>query len=327
MKAIIVQTDQENRPLKWADVPDPEYGPDEVLVEIHATALNRADLMQRAGNYPPPPGAPDIIGLEMAGRIAALGANVSGWQVGDRVCALLPGGGYAEQVAVPPQMLILLPDEWSFEQAAAIPEVFLTAYVNLFMEANLQAGETVLIHGGASGVGTAGIQMAHQAGCQVFITAGTDEKTARCTELGADLAINYKTEDFAERIKDYTNGAGVDVILDMVGAAYLERNLQLLKLRGRLVFISTLGGSRTDIDLRQLMGKRLRLIGSVLRSRTLAEKIEIKERFMAQFWPALVDGQLQPIIDTVYPIAQAIKAHLNISVYINIGKFVLQVRA
>ena len=206
MKAIVVHTEQEGNPLVWEDVPDPQFGPDEVLVKIHAAALNRADLMQRAGSYPPPAGASEILGLEMAGTVMAVGKHVPNRQVGERVCALLPGGGYGEQINVPHQMLIPIPDSWSFEQAAAIPEVFLTAYVNLFMEANLQQGETVLIHGGASGVGTAAIQLAREAGCQVFITAGTDEKTAYCRELGAELAINYKQEDFAERIKSYTNG-------------------------------------------------------------------------------------------------------------------------
>jgi len=326
MKAIVVQSDQENRPLIWQELPDPMYGPDEVLVDIHAAALNRADLMQRAGNYPPPPGASDILGLEMAGRIAGAGANVTGWQVGDRVCALLSGGGYAEQVSIAHQMLMPIPDNWSYEQAAAIPEVFYTAFVNLFMEAGLQQGETVLIHGGASGVGTAGIQLAREAGCRVFITAGTEEKVARCVDLGAELAINYKQEDFAERIEAHTNGEGVDVILDMVGAAYLERNLRLMKLRGRLVFISMLSGATTEINLGALMGRRLRLIGSVLRSRSLAEKIEIKERFMQRFWPLLLDGTIQPIIDSVYPIEQANEAHRYMAENKNIGKIILQVR-
>ncbi len=326
MKAITVKTDQQDRALSWQDVPDPTYEPEEVLVDIHAAALNRADLMQRAGNYPPPPGAPDILGLEMAGQIAAVGNNVPDWRVGDRVCALLPGGGYAEQVNVPAQMLMPLPDDWSFEQGAAVPEVFLTAFVNLFMEAGLQAGETVLIHGGASGVGTAAIQLAREAGCRVFTTAGTGEKTARCEELGAELAINYKQEDFAERIEAQTNGEGVDVILDMVGAAYLERNLRLLRLRGRLVFISMLSGAKTEINLGALMGRRLRLIGSVLRSRSLAEKVDIKERFMARFWPRLVDGTIQPIIDSVYPVAQANQAHQCMAANKNIGKIILKIQ-
>jgi putative PIG3 family NAD(P)H quinone oxidoreductase len=324
MKAIIVQTEQKDRPLLWGDAPAPSFGPEEVLVNIHAAALNRADLMQRAGNYPPPPGAPETLGLEMAGEIAAVGEAVTGWQVGDRVCALLPGGGYAEQVAVPQQMLMPLPDDWSFEQGAAVPEVFLTAYVNLFMEAGLQPGENVLIHGGASGVGTAGIQMARETGCRVFTTAGTEEKVSTCRQLGAELAINYRENDFAEQILAHADG--IDVILDIVGADYLESNLRVLKLRGRLVFISTLSGSRTQIDLRYLMGKRLRLIGSTLRARSLAEKVEIKERFMAQFWDSLLSGAIKPVIDSVYSIEQANEAHEHMRQNKNIGKIILKVR-
>lgn len=325
MKAIVVQTDQKDRPLAWQDVADPAYGADEVLVDIRAAALNRADLAQRAGNYPPPPGASDILGLEMAGVISALGSEVSGWKVGDRVCALLPGGGYAERINVPYQMLMPLPEAWSFEQGAAIPEVFFTAYLNLFMEAGLKAGDATLIHGGASGVGTAGIQMARQAGCRVFATAGSDEKAARCQELGAEAAINYKKEDFAERIQALTGGQGVDVIMDMVGADYFERNLQLLKVYGRLVFIATLSGASVELDIRKLMGRRLRLIGSVLRPRSVAEKVEIKQRFMAQFWPMLLDGTIEPVIDSVYPIEQANEAQQRMAENKNIGKIILRV--
>ncbi|MCL4861207.1 MAG: NAD(P)H-quinone oxidoreductase [Caldilineaceae bacterium] len=325
MNAIHVDATKEGRPLVWQATPDPSIGPDEVLVDIHATALNRADLMQRAGNYPPPPGAPDILGLEMAGVIRQVGADVRGWQVGDRVCALLPGGGYAEQAAAPQAMLMPLPQGWSFEQAGAMPEVFLTAYVNLYMEANLQPGETVLMHGGASGVGTAAIQLLRATGNPVIVTAGGADKCAACSELGADLAINYKEEDFVARVKAFTGGAGVDVILDMVGADYLERNLSLLKLKGRLVFISTLSGGQTQINLGALMGRRLRLIGSVLRSRSLDEKVAIKERFMAQFWPRLEEGSIQPVIDSVYPITQANEAQQRMAENLNIGKIVLQV--
>lgn len=326
MKAIVIQTEQENRPLGWQTVEAPGYSDEEVLVDIVATALNRADLAQRVGHYPPPPGASEILGLEMAGRIASAGNKVSGWQVGDRVCALLPGGGYAEQVNVPQQMLIPIPDDWSFEQAAALPEVFFTAYVNLFMEAGLRAGETVLIHGGASGVGTAAIQLVRQAGCRAFATAGTDEKVTRCQELGAELAINYKKTDFAEQIQTHTDGAGVDVILDMVGADYFERNLQLLKLRGRLVIIATLSGGQTSLNLGALMRRRLHVIGSVLRSRSLAEKVEIKEKFMAQFWPLLENGAIKPVIDSVYPIAEANAAQQHMAENKNIGKIILKVR-
>ncbi len=326
MKAIVVQADREDNPLSWEEVADPTPGPGEVLVNIHAAALNRADLMQRAGKYPPPPGAPEILGLDMAGQIAALGDNVTGWQVGDRVCALLAGGGYAEQVAVPHQMLMGIPDEWSYEQAAAIPEVFLTAFVNLFMEGCLRERECVLIHGGASGVGTAAIQLARLAGCRVVATAGTEEKVARCRELGAELAINYKEDDFYEYVMAHTNRKGVDLVLDMVGADYLERNLKLLKLRGRIVFIALLSGSQVEINLGLLLKNRLRLVGSLLRSRPLAEKVEIKERFMANFWSLLLNGTIAPIIDRVYPVEQAEEAHAYMANNQNIGKIILKVR-
>lgn len=326
MKAIVIQTDHSDKPLVWQEVPNPTYSADEVLVDIYAAALNRADLAQRAGNYPPPPGASSILGLEIAGRIAAVGANVTGWKVGDRVCALLTGGGYAEQVNVPASMLMLVPDDWSYEQAAAIPEVFFTAFVNLFGEAGVQKGETLLIHAGASGVGTAAIQLLCEAGCHALATAGSDEKIAYCLKLGAELAVNYKKEDFVERVMAHTNGQGVDVILDNVGAAYLERNVRLLKLKGRLVFIGTMSGSQAEINIGALMGRRLRLIGSVLRSRSLAEKVEIKEKFMAQFWPLLVNGKIQPIIDSVYPIWQANEAHQRMAENKNIGKIILKVR-
>lgn len=326
MKAIAIQTDQEDRPLVWQDAPAPAYGDDEVLVDIFATALNRADLAQRAGNYPPPPGASPILGLEVAGRIAALGANVTGWQVGDRVCALITGGGYAEQVNIPAAMLMPIPDSWSFEQGAAVPEVFYTAFVNIFMEAQLQKGETVLIHGGGSGVGTAAIQLVREGGGRAIITAGSDEKIAYCMGLGAELAINYKKEDFAEGVRVHTNGQGVDIILDNVGAAYLEQNVRLLKLKGRLVFIGTMSGSRAELNISALMSRRLRLIGSVLRPRSLVEKVEIKEKFMAQFWPPLLNGTIQPIIDSVYPIEQANEAHQHMAADKNIGKIILKVR-
>lgn len=324
MKAILVQTDREGHPLLWGDMPDPVPAAGEVLVDIYATALNRADLLQRQGNYPPPAGASPVMGLEMAGEIRALGDGVTGWAVGDRVCALLPGGGYAEQTTVPQSMLMPIPANWTYAQAAAVPEVFYTAFVNLFMEAELTAGETVLIHGGASGVGTAAIQLVHRAGNKVITTAGTPEKVARCRELGADLAINYREADFAEIIKAETDG--VDVILDMVGGSYFQRNLDLLRLRGRLVFIASLGGSKVEFHIGQLMGKRARLIGSVLRSRSLAEKVAIKEAFMARFWPDLEAGHIVPVIDRSFPIPEAEAAQAYMAANRNIGKIVLDVR-
>jgi putative PIG3 family NAD(P)H quinone oxidoreductase len=326
MQAIHIQTQEQDRPLVWAETRDPVPGPDQVLVEVHAASVNRADLAQRAGSYPPPPGASEILGLDMAGRILQVGEDVSEWQAGDRVCALLPGGGYAELAVVPYQMLMPVPKDWSYVQAAALPEVFLTAFVNIFMEADFQKGETVLVHGGASGVGSAAIQLVREAGGRIIVTAGTPEKVARCREMGADLAIHYKQEDFVQRVQDFTDGQGVDVILDMVGADYLERNLKLLKLKGRLVFIATLSGSRAEVNLGTLMRRRLRMIGSVLRSRALEEKIDIKQRFMHRFWPLLEDGTIQPLIDAVFPIQQANEAHRRMAAYQNIGKIVLSIK-
>ena len=326
MHAIEVKQTNSGPQLVWQEVDDPVLQADEALVSIHATTLNRADLSQAAGNYPPPPGAPNIMGLDMAGEIIEVGAGVQGWQVGDKVCALLAGGGYAEQVAVNQRLLMPIPSGWSFEEAASLPEVYLTAYVNIFMEAGFQPGETILIHGGASGVGTAAIQMAKEAGGRVITTAGRPDKVKTCLDQGADLAINYRSEDFAERTSEFTHGEGVDLILDMVGAEYLERNISLLKVKGRLVFISTLGGAEAMVDIRQLMGKRARLIGSVLRPRTLAEKTEIIGRFRQQFWDQIERGTILPVIDCVLPVADAHAAHQRMAAYQNIGKIVLKVR-
>ncbi len=325
MKAIIVDMSTPDRTLRWQDAPDLTPAPGEVLVDVHATALNRADLFQRAGHYPPPPGASELLGLEMAGVVAELGEGVEGWNVGDKVCALLPGGGYAEQVTVPAAMAMPIPAGWSMTQAAALPEVYLTAWVNLFVEAALQPGELVLVHGGASGVGTAAIQLCRAAGNPILVTAGSEEKCDACRELGATQAINYRTGDWAAAARAAAPD-GVDVILDMVGADYLEANLALLRLRGRLVFISTLSGGKSAIDIRQLMGRRLRLIGSVLRSRTLAEKVAIRDGFLAQFGSALADGRIAPVIDGVYPVTQANEAHARMADNRNIGKIVLAVR-
>ena len=324
MKAVVVG-EGDGRPLSWQEVPAPTPGEGEVLLRVAATALNRADLAQRAGNYPPPPGASETLGLEAAGTISEFGAGVEGWEVGDKACALLSGGGYAEKVVVPAPMLMPIPEGWNLEEAAGMPEVFFTAFLNLFLEGDLQTGESVLIHGGASGVGTAAVQLAREAGARVFVTAGTDEKTVRCLELGAELAVNYREEDFAERVEDYTNGEGVDVVLDMVGADYLARNLDLLKLNGRLVFISTLGGKEAQVDIRQLMSKRLTLKGSTLRARPLEEKVRIKEAFMARFWGALGAGRVKPVIDRTFPVGEVEAAHAYMRENKNIGKIILRV--
>lgn len=325
MKGIVVEGSPANPVLVWREVADVDFGADEVLVAVKATAVNRADLSQARGNYPPPPGASEILGLEMAGVITDVGADVSGWQVGDRVCALLPGGGYAQKAAVPQGMLLRLPDGWTFAQGTAVPEVWLTAFVNLFREGNLQPGETVLLHAGASGVGTAAIQLAKSVGARVFITASQERKLARCRELGADLAINYKAEDFLAAVLAATGGEGVDLILDPVGGSYLDRNVQALRPFGRLVNIGLLGGGQGEMNVALLLRKRLRLIGSTLRTRPLAEKIAITRQFADQFWPQLRAAELQPIIDTQFPIQEAQTAHEYVAQNRNIGKVVLSV--
>lgn len=326
MHAIEVDQTASGPQLVWREVADPTPLPGEALVEIHASTLNRADLAQAAGNYPPPPGAPDIMGLDMAGEIIGVGEGVTGWRKGDRVCALLAGGGYAERAAVDQRLLMPMPSGWSPEEAACLPEAYLTAYVNIFMEAGFRSGETLLVHGGASGVGTAAIQLVNRAGGRVIATAGRPDKLVACREQGADLVIHYKEDDFVESVSQYTRSEGVDVILDMVGGAYLARNLILLKVGGRVVFIATLGGAEAEIDIGYLMRKRARLIGSVLRPRSLAEKEEIIKRFRRQFWSRIEEGHIRPVIDRVVPVAEAGAAHETMRAYENIGKIVLKVR-
>lgn len=321
MKGIVVNNDNETPQLLWADVPTVEYAADEVLVNIRASAVNRADLMQASGSYPPPPGASPLLGLEMAGEIAEIGADVAGWQVGDRVCALLPGGGYAEQINVPAGMLMRIPDAWSFEMGAAIPEVWLTAFVNLFFEGNLQAGETALIHAAGSGVGTAAIQLAKASGAMAYATAGADHKLAFCQELGADLIVNRKTQDFKDEILAVSDG--VDVVLCPVGADYLEQNLAAMRPFGRLVLIGLLSGIKSEINLAHLLRKRLTIVGSTLRSRPVAEKIALTKNFSERFWPQLESGALRPIIDTTFPMLDAQAAHAHVAADKNIGKVIL----
>ena len=325
MKAIITKMKNSEPQLIWQDAPAPEITHDEVLVDVQATAVNRADLLQARGLYPPPPGVSDILGLEIAGVISAVGKRVAGWRVGDRILALVPGGGYAEQAAVHHQMLLPLPSEWSFAQGAAIPEVWLTAFLNLFMEGSLQAGETVLLHAGGSGVGTAGIQMAHAGGARVFVTAGTETKLAACREFGAALAINYKQQDFLGEIRRATREKGVDLILDPVGGAYLDKNLQALAENGRLVNIGLLGGAGAEINMGLVLGKSLKIIGSRLRSRPLAEKIDLTRRFQERFWPLLESGRLQPVIDSIFPIQRAQDAHEYVRRNRNTGKIILDI--
>ena len=328
MKAIHVESDEPGRPMVWRETADPVPGPGEVLVDVYAAALNRADLLQRAGGYPAPPGASTILGLDIAGQVSQLGQGVTGRKVGERVCALLAGGGYAERAVVPEGMLMPIPDGWSFEEAAALPEAYLTAFTNLFLEAEFQPGETLLVHGGASGVGTALIQLAKAAEGRVIATAGSVEKAGLCRALGADLAVNYREEDFVARTRTFgeENGVDVNVIIDMVGADTFQHNLSLLGARGRMVSIATLSGAQVALNLGELMSRRLRLIGSVLRARSLAEKVEITRRFMERFWPMLEAGTIRPVIDSVYPIEQVEDAHRRMAANLNMGKIALKIR-
>jgi putative PIG3 family NAD(P)H quinone oxidoreductase len=322
VKAILVQPDTS---LAWQDAPDPHPKTNEALVEVHYSALNRADLSQRAGKYPPPPGESEILGLELSGVIRQLPAHTQHWKIGNEVCALVSGGGYAELAAVPVEMLMPVPKNWTLQEAAGLPEVFFTAFLNLFLEAKLQRGEKLLIHGGASGVGTAAIQLALEAGCEIFTTVGSEDKAAFCKTLGAHHVINYKTHDFAEVIEG--PGQHVDVILDMVGANYFERNINLLNTNGRLVFIATLGGTTTELDIRKLMAKRIMLKGSTLRARPLAEKISIKKAFMERFWEALEQKRIKAVLDSIFDIREADEAHAKMQKNQNIGKILLRTKA
>ncbi len=323
MKAILV--DEETKQLTVGDWEDPRLGADELLVTIRATAVNRADLLQKRGLYPNPPGTSPIIGLEMSGVVEQVGKNVVEWKVGDRVFSLLPGGGYAEKVTIPAGMAIPIPEEMSFEEAAAIPEVFLTAYLNLFMLGNLQPAQTVLIHAGASGVGTAAIQLARAVGANIIITAGSSEKVDACIALGAHTGINYKADPFEKKVLEATNGNGVDLILDFVGASYYEQNIASLAIGGTLIFIGTMGGNKiNEVNIMQLMRKRLKVIGSTLRSQTVEQKIELTKRFVQFAMPLFMNNTIKPIIDSVYDIHQINEAHQRMENNLNTGKLVVR---
>lgn len=311
--------------LKLGEVPTPQPTETQLLVDVRATALNRADLIQRRGGYPPPPGESEILGLEIAGTVSEMGTNATGFKIGDRVFGLVGGGGYAQKAVIDYRMAMVIPEKWSFEQAAAVPEVFFTANENIFTLGRLTDGETILIHAGGSGVGTAGIQIAHHSGAHVFITAGSSDKIERCVALGAAAGINYKKSDFVTEIERLTDGAGVDVVLDFIGAPYLARNLQILKTKGRLSQVGLMGGSSAEIDLGLVMRKRLQIIGSVMRPQTLAEKIAITQRFVERWLPELKAGKLQPVIDTIFPLAQAREAHAYMEANRNFGKIILKV--
>jgi len=325
MQAITVSAPGGPEVLRLTTVPDPTPTAEQILVRVRATALNRADVMQRMGQYPSPPGESDILGLELAGEVEAVGVAVKDIAPGDRVFGLGGTGGYAEKAVIDARMAMPIPAGWSFAQAAAVPEVFFTAQETLFTLGGLQEGETVLIHAAASGVGTAGIQMARETGARVLVTAGSADKIQRCVELGASAGCNYKEQDFAEWVKEVTNGQGVDVIEDFIGAAYWERNLRSLKTGGRLVLVGLMGGVKIEANLGLLMTKRLQVFGSVLRSRPLADKIAITQRFRTKWLPLLVAGRIKPIIDRIFPFAQVADAHRYMEENRNFGKIILSV--
>ncbi len=304
--------------------PVPSAGEGEVLIQVAAAGINRPDVMQRQGLYPPPPGAPDIPGLEVAGAIVALGSGVEGWKVGDEVCALVAGGGYAEYCLAPAPQCLPVPKGLTLTEAAGLPETFFTVWTNVFDRGALKSGETLLVHGGSSGIGTTAIQLAVAFGARVFVTAGNAEKCAACEALGAALAINYKTEDFAARVQDATDGAGVDVILDMVGADYTTRNIASLAVEGRLVQIALQTGSKTEFDLLPLMLRRLTVTGSTLRPRSVAQKAEITEALRKKVWPLIADGKIKPVMAATFPLKEASAAHRLMETSSHIGKIVLE---
>jgi putative PIG3 family NAD(P)H quinone oxidoreductase len=313
--------------LRPARRPLPSPGAGEVLIKVHGAGVNRPDLMQRMGKYPPPPGASDIPGLEVSGEIAAVGgADPSGrWHIGDRVCALVAGGGYAEYCVAPTGQCLPVPPGLDMVAAAAVPETFFTVWTNLFDRGGLRAGERVLVHGGTSGIGTTAIQLAHASGATVFATAGSAEKCAACLKLGADVAIDYRTQDFVEVVRTTTGSAGVDVILDIVGGEYLSRNLRCLATNGRLVQIGLMGGTRAEVDLGIVLQRRLTLTGSTLRARSVEEKSALAAVVEARVWPWLTDGTVRPVIDRTFALSQASDAHARLESGHHIGKVVLTV--
>ncbi len=312
--------------LGWGEVPDPVAGPGEVVVDVVATAVNRADLMQRAGRYPPPPGASDVLGLECSGIVSEVGEGVVGWSVGDEVCALLAGGGYAERVAVPAGQLLPRPAGVELATAAALPEVACTVWSNVFQLAGLRRGESFLVHGGSSGIGTMAIQLAARAGARVFTTAGSAAKLAVCRELGADVAVDYRDEDFVARVREETGGAGVDVVLDNMGAAYLARNVDALAVGGRLVVIGMQGGTRAELDLGKLLAKRASVAATALRSRPPTGpggKEGIVAAVRAHVWPDVERGVVRPIVDRRLPMSRAAEAHRVVEAGEHVGKVLL----
>jgi putative PIG3 family NAD(P)H quinone oxidoreductase len=323
MKAIVIDEPGGPDVLRWGDLPDPVAGPGEVLVRVAAAGLNRADIAQRQGNYPPPPGAPETLGLEVSGVIEALGDGVDTWQVGDQVCALLGGGGYAELVAVAADLVLPVPAGVSLIEAAGLPEATCTVWSNVVQLSHLSAGEVLLIHGGSSGIGTMAIQVGVLLEATVAVTAGSTAKLDACRELGAKITVDYKTQDFVEVVRDQTGGHGADVILDLIGAGYLARNLDLLAPDGRLANIGLQQGRRAEVDLGLMMAKRLTLTGTGLRARPHLQKAAIVAAVREGLWPAIEAGRIRPVVDRVLPMSEAGQAHRLLEASGHIGKILL----
>ncbi|MEK9662859.1 MAG: NAD(P)H-quinone oxidoreductase [Alphaproteobacteria bacterium] len=311
--------------LRPVERPVPQPGDGELLIAVAAAGVNRPDIAQRNGSYPPPPGASDLPGLEVAGSVAATAGDVGGWQVGDAVCALVSGGGYAEYVAVPATQVLPVPQGYDMVRAAALPETFFTVWTNVFDRGRLAAGEDFLVHGGSSGIGTTAIQLARAVGSRVFTTVGSADKAAACLELGAALAVNYHDEDFVEAVRGATDGNGVDVILDMVGGDYLPRNIRCLKPDGRLVQIALMRGARGELDLARVMTRRLTITGSTLRPQSVAAKAAIADNLRARVWPKLDAGEIGPVVHATFPLAEAAAAHALMETSGHIGKIILTV--
>ncbi|MES2062885.1 MAG: NAD(P)H-quinone oxidoreductase [Bacteroidota bacterium] len=325
MKAITITRPGEPGVLQITERPTPAYAATEVLIKVMAAGINRPDVAQRKGNYPPPAGAPqDTPGLEIAGIIAEVGADVTRWKVGDKVCALVIGGGYAGYCPAPEGQCLPIPQNLSFAEAASLPETFFTVWSNVFDRGRLQPGETLLVHGGSSGIGVAAIQMATALGSKVYVTAGSDEKCKFCEELGAAKAINYKQENFSEAIAKLTDGKGVDVILDMIGGDYTAPNIKSLANDGRLVFINTMKGKIVEIDLAEVMRKRIYITGSMLRSRDVPFKSNIAQNLEKHIWPLLATGKIKPVIYQIFPADEAAEAHRLMESSAHMGKIVLQ---
>ena len=327
MTAIGIKSPGGPEALAPEERPVPVPGPSEVLVRVRAAGVNRPDVMQRKGQYPPPPGAPDIPGLEIAGEVVAIGSKATRWKLGDKICALVSGGGYAEYCVTDEATALPVPKGFSFVEAAALPETFMTVWHNVFERGALKPGETLLVHGGSSGIGTTAIMLAKTFGARVIATAGSPEKCEACRKLGADVAIDYNKEDFVAVTKEATGNKGVELILDMIGGDYVDRNFEAAAVEGRIVQIATQKGAKVTTDLRRLMLKRLTHTGSTLRARPVADKAAIARALEAKVWPLLEAGKVRPVIDSTFPLAKASDAHARMETSLHIGKIMLEVAA